>query len=63
MLIILKCTEISESLCYAPRTNIVFYVNYTSKTNRIRDQICGYHRWVMGGWETRGRWAKGMNCQ
>ena len=40
-----------ELLCHAPGSNIVLQVIYISKTNktqRKRDQICGYQRWGMG---------------
>ena len=37
----------SESLCSITRTNTVWEVNYTSKSNKQTeiDQICVYQRW------------------
>ena len=49
-----------ESLCCVTGTNIVFQVNYTSKTNSEKDEVCGYQRW---GWEEEGLDEGGQNVQ
>ena len=39
-----------KSLCCVPETNTQQFVNYTSKTTKKRDPICGHQRWgVWGG--------------
>lgn len=46
-----------KSPCHIPETNIVLYVNYTSKTTsrKKKDQICVYQR--------PGIWGRGIGCQ